>query len=140
MFKLLLRNVRLAYRADRFYVTSLVITNAIYAALDLSSLFILARLIDLFIGYIAHPTPAAVHESWWWFGALVMRWIAANLCNQFLDYLGDVHKPQVLNYADNMIIAKLDRLPTDVIESSEFQNRMTNIHTFGKVKFVENLN
>lgn len=140
MFKLLLRNLRLAYEANRFYVIALVATNIIYAAVELSALFILAKLIDLFIAYVQSHDASTMSEAWWWFGALVVRWIIANLCNQFLDYLNDVHKPQVLNYTDNMIVAKLDRLPTEVIESSDFQNYMTNIHTFGKIKFVDNLN
>ncbi|HTE57634.1 MAG TPA: ABC transporter ATP-binding protein [Verrucomicrobiae bacterium] len=140
MFSLLLRNFRLAYEASRFYVIALVAANIVYAAIDLSALLILARLIDLFIAYTSSRSPAIVNEAWWWFGALVVRWIAANLCNQFLDYLNDIHKPRVLDYTDNMIITKLDRLPTETIESSDFQNYMTNIHTFGKVKFVENLN
>lgn len=140
MFKLLLRNLRLAYQANRFYVSALIAVNAIYAALDLSSLFILAVLIDLFVSYLTKPSPGIIQASWWWFGALVVRWILANLCNQFLDYLNDVHKPQIVNFVDNVIIAKLNSLPTTTIESSDFQDRMTTIHTFGKIRFVENLN
>lgn len=140
MFTLLFRNLKLAYEANRFYVISLVIAHIILAALELSALVVLAQLIDLFVAYIQSPAQHLVTEAWIWFGVLVARWIFANLCNQFLDYLNDVHKPKVVDYTDASIIRKLDHLPTHTIESNEFQNRMTNIHTFGKVKFVENLN
>lgn len=140
MFKLLLRNLRLAYAANRFYVIALITASFIYAGIGLSALLILARLIDLFIAYTQQPSSEIITSVWWLFGILVVRWLVANVCNQFLVYLGEVHKPRILNYTDNIIIQKLDRLPTEVIESSEFQNYMTNIHTFGKVKLAENLN
>lgn len=140
MFKLLLRNLRLAYEANRFYVIALIIVSLVYAAVTLSALLILAKLIDLFIAYSHAPTPQIINQVWWWFGALSMRWIVANMCNHFLSYLNEVHKPRILNYTDIIIIKKLDSLPTEVIESSEFQNHMTNIHTFGKIKLAENLN
>ncbi len=140
MFNLLLRNLRLAYAANSFYVIALIVASFIYAGIGLSALFILAQLIDLFIAYIQAPTPDIVYSAWWWFGILVIRWLVANVCNHFLTYLNEVHKPRILNYTDNIIVHKLDRLPTYVIESSEFQNYMTNIHTFGKVKLAENLN
>lgn len=140
MFKLLLRNLKLAYDANRFYVVALITATFLYAGIGLSALLILARLIDLFIAYIREPSPEIITSVWWLFGILVIRWLVANICNQFLTYLSEVHKPTVLNYTDNIIIQKLDRLPTEIIESSEFQNYMTNIHTFGKVKLAENLN
>jgi ATP-binding cassette subfamily B protein len=140
MFKLLLRNLRLAYDANRFYVVALITATFLYAGIGLSALLILAGIIDLFIVYAQTPSPEIITAVWWLFGLLVIRWLVANVCNQFLTYLNEVHKPKVLNYTDNIIIQKLDRLPTEVIESSEFQNYMTNIHTFGKVKLAENLN
>ncbi len=140
MFKLLLRNLRLAYEANRFYVIALITATFLYAGIGLSALLILARLIDLFIEFARAPSSEIITSVWWLFGILVIRWLVANVCNQFLTYLSEVHKPRVLNYTDNIIIQKLDLLPTEVIESSEFQNYMTNIHTFGKVKLAENLN
>jgi len=139
MYRLFARNVRLAYRANPFYIRALTVTQLIYAALDLSTYFFLARLIDLFIKYLKTPAPALMRQAWIIFALLALRWILANFCNQFLDYLGDVHKPKVVDYVDNAITAKLDHLDVATIESTQFQDRITNIHTFAKAKFVDNL-
>jgi len=139
MFHLFRRNLHLAYQASKFYVVALTVVNVVAGILNLAQALLFARLIDVFVSYFRGASPDLARQIWVLFGLSVARWVLSNLCGHFSDYLGAVYSPRVMNFVDNAIVLKLDSLPTAVIESSDFQNRMNTIHTFGKDKFVDNL-
>jgi ATP-binding cassette subfamily B protein len=139
MFSILWQQIKLAYKASKMYVVVIFTSSIVEALLSLLSTFVFSLIIDTGIKYLTIGDSSLITLLWIYFGILVGRWTFANFNNQIAGYFGEVHKAKVLDYLDNQITAKIDKLPTDVIEDSKFHDQMTNIQIFSKQKFTENL-
>lgn len=133
MFKTLLKTFSLAWRADKFYVITLVISSVIKSLMRFLSIYSIKIIVDSVASQLTQEQKLYQLAT----GVILFAssWIVNNVVAHFKEYLAFIHIPKINNYLDIEIITKIDRISSVQLESEEFHNIYTNIQTFGKQKF-----
>ncbi len=128
-YKTLLSTIKLAYKADKFYVLSLLSSSLLKAVMRLGEIYSVKLMAESIVALDSRMAIISV-------SLYAFVWITLNLLAHFKEYLVHIHIPKINNYIDNLIIDKVNRLKAEDVQRSSFNDLYVNIQTFGKQKFA----
>jgi ATP-binding cassette subfamily B protein len=128
-YKTLISTIKLAYKADKFYVLGLLTSSILRAVAKLGEIYSAKLMVDAIIQFDSNMAIISVC-------LYAITWITLNVLAHFKEYLINIHVPKINYYLDNLIISKIDRLSLGDIQKSSFSDLYVNIQTFGKQKFA----